>query len=75
MDFDLANNVLWANADNDYNNIHNIIQFNGSKIPKIVHVTAPKDMNIDLNNEGFMIDPEVSEDGLRATYWFMERKK
>lgn len=74
MDFDLANNVLWANADNDYNNIHNIIQFNGSKIPKIVHVTAPKDMNIDLNNEGFMIDPEVSEDGLRATYWFMDGK-
>lgn len=74
MDFDLANNVLWANADNDYNNIHNIIQFNGSKIPKIVHVTAPKDMNIDLNNEGFMIDPEVSEDGLRPTYWFMDGK-
>lgn len=74
MDFDLENNVLWANADNDYNNIHNIIQFNGSKIPKIVHVTAPKDMNIDLNNEGFMIDPEVSEDGLRATYWFMDGK-
>lgn len=74
MDFDLANNVLWANADNDYNNIHNIIQFNGSKIPKIVHVKAPKDMNIDLNNEGFMIDPEVSEDGLRATYWFMDGK-
>lgn len=74
MDFDLANNVLWANADNDYNNIHNIIQFNGSKIPKIVHVTAPKDMNIDLNNEGFMIDPEVSKDGLRATYWFMDGK-
>jgi len=74
MDFDLENNVLWANADNDYNNIHNIIQFNGSKIPKIVHVKAPKDMNIDLNNEGFMIDPEVSEDGLRATYWFMDGK-
>lgn len=74
MDFDLANNVLWANADNDYNNIHNIIQFNGSKIPKIVHVTAPKDMNIDLNNEGFMIDPEVSKDGLRPTYWFMDGK-
>lgn len=74
MDFDLENNVLWANADNDYNNIHNIIQFNGSKIPKIVHVTAPKDMNIDLNNEGFMIDPEVSEDGLRPTYWFMDGK-
>lgn len=74
MDFDLANNVLWANADNDYNNIHNIIQFNGSKIPKIVHVKAPKDMNIDLNNEGFMIDPEVSEDGLRPTYWFMDGK-
>ena len=74
MDFDLENNVLWANADNDYNNIHNIIQFNGSKIPKIVHVKAPKDMNIDLNNEGFMIDPEVSEDGLRPTYWFMDGK-
>lgn len=74
MDFDLANNVLWANADNDYNNIHNIIQFNGSKIPKIVHVKVPKDMNIDLNNEGFMIDPEVSEDGLRPTYWFMDGK-
>lgn len=74
MDFDLANNVLWANADNDYNNIHNIIQFNGSKIPKIVHVKAPKDMNIDLNNEGFMIDPEVSKDGLRPTYWFMDGK-
>ena len=74
MDFDLENNVLWANADNDYNNIHNIIQFNGSKIPKIVHVKVPKDMNIDLNNEGFMIDPEVSEDGLRPTYWFMDGK-
>ncbi|PKZ17621.1 lamin tail domain-containing protein [Anaerococcus octavius] len=74
MDFDLENNVLWANADNDYNNIHNIIQFNGSKIPKIVHVKAPKDMNIDLNNEGFMIDPEVSKDGLRPTYWFMDGK-
>lgn len=72
MDFDTENNVLWANADNDYNNIHNIIQFDGSKDPKIVHVTAPKDMNIDLNNEGFMIDPKASADGLRSTYWFMD---
>ena len=72
MDFDTENNVLWANADNDYNNIHNIIQFNGSNNPKIVHVTAPKDMNIDLNNEGFMIDPKVSSEGLRSTYWFMD---
>lgn len=72
MDFDTENNVLWANADNDYNNIHNIIQFNGIKDPKIVHVTAPKDMNIDLNNEGFMIDPKASADGLRSTYWFMD---
>lgn len=72
MDFDTENNVLWANADNDYNNIHNIIQFNGSNNPKIVHVTAPKDMDINLNNEGFVIDPQVTADGLRATYWFMD---
>lgn len=72
MDFDTENNVLWANADNDYNNIHNIIQFNGSNNPKIVHITAPKDMDINLNNEGFVIDPQVTADGLRATYWFMD---
>lgn len=72
MDYDLANNVLWAQSDDGYNNIHTVIQFNGTKNPSIIHLDAPQQMNKGLNNEGFVIDPEVDEDGNRNTYWFMD---
>lgn len=72
MDYDLSNNVLWAQTDDGYNNIHTVIQFNGTNNPTKVHMSAPAGMNPKLNNEGFVIDPSVDKDGNRNTYWFMD---
>ena len=72
MDYDLTNNVLWSQADDGYKNIHTVIQFNGTNSPKIIHLDAPKQMDNRLNNEGFVIDPKVDEDGNRNTYWFKD---
>lgn len=72
MDYDLSNNVLWAQTDDGYNNIHTVIQFNGTNNPKKVHMSAPAGMDPKLNNEGFVIDPSVDKDGNRNTYWFMD---
>lgn len=72
LDFDKTNNVLWSGADDGYNNIHTIIQFNGTNSPTIIHIEAPGKMDKKLNNEGFVIDSKVDANGNRATYWFMD---
>ena len=72
LDFDKENNVLWAGADDGYNNIHTIIQFNGTNSPTKIHLDPPSKMDKKLNNEGFVIDSKVDENGNRPTYWFMD---
>lgn len=72
MDYDTTNNVLWAQADDGYNNILALIQFNGTDNPTKIHLDAPKQMDKKLNNEGFVIDPTVDENGNRNAYWFKD---
>ena len=72
LNYDVENNVLWALSDDGYNNIHTVIQFNGTDQPTIKHIKAPAQMDKKLNNEGIVIDSNIDENGNRSVYYFMD---
>ncbi|NVF12294.1 lamin tail domain-containing protein [Anaerococcus sp. AGMB00486] len=71
LDYDRENDILWALADDGFDNIHTAIQFDGTDKPKVINVSAPSEMNKRLNNEGFVILPS-SEKDTRDVLYFMD---
>ncbi len=69
LDYDAYENVLWAVADNGYNNRAAKITFNGEIEADVLHVLPPTGVDITLNNEGFAIAPaEYTVNGQRPVY-------
>lgn len=71
LDYDRENDILWALADDGFDNIHTAIQFDGTDSPKVINISAPSEMNKRLNNEGFVILPS-SEKETRDVLYFMD---
>ncbi|GLI06705.1 hypothetical protein YDYSG_27350 [Paenibacillus tyrfis] len=76
LDYDTYEKVLWAVADDGYNNRAAKISINGKKNPDIVHVLPPSGVDISSNNEGFAIaEASFTKDGQRPVYRFKDGEK
>ena len=73
LDYDTYEQVLWAAADDGYDNRMAEITLNGTAAPEIKHVSPASGVNAKANNEGFAIaGAEYTTGGQRPVYHFCD---
>lgn len=76
LDYDTEEHVLYAAADNGYNNILAKITLNGTQEVGIQHILPPANLDVTANNEGFCIaDASLAVNGLKPVFRFQDGVK
>ncbi|WP_300409206.1 lamin tail domain-containing protein [Lagierella sp.] len=68
LNYDDEERLLWISADDGFNNMRAVLEFDKTESGKISHVNPPKDLPVN-NFEGFAIG-ESDKDGVRKVLWF-----
>ena len=71
LEYDAEEKALWVAADDNHGNRAAVLSFNGTRDPRLVHVTPPDGIDASLNYEGFAMDP-ASGGGSRRVYRFCD---
>lgn len=73
LNYDDETGLLWALADDGFNNVLTTIALNGTNEPTLTHYNPPAQMDTTFNNEGFVILPSTyGPDCQRPVFWFMD---
>ena len=76
LDYDAAEHLLWAKADDGCSNISAVLVFNGEEDPDMIFVEPPSGLDPATNYEGFAVaSAEYAVNGKRPVYFISDGER